>query len=416
MKFALAVNGSRGDVEPHAAVALELLRRGHDVRVAVQPDTLGLVESAGLAAVAYGPSAQEAEDFVRDLWTRKHQTPIKALRAATEYLSQTWAEMGASLTSLAEGADLLLTGLMQQGLAANVAEYYDIPLATLHSMPVRVNGQLLPVVPSPLIRSAISAFWWVHWRVTKRIDDALRRELGLPKATGSSTRRIVERGSLEIQAYDEFFFPGLVAEWAQWDGRRPFVGALTMELPMDTDDEVLSWIAAGTPPIYFGFGSTPIRSPAGTVAMIAAACARLGERALIYVGANDFNRIPHFDHVKIVGVLNYATIFPACRAVVHHGGAGTTAAGMRAGIPTLVLWIRNEQPLWGAVVKRMKVGAAQRLSRTTEESLVAGLRSILSPQYVNRARELATKMTKPSDSVTTAADLLENAARLRRLS
>ena len=141
---------------------------------------------------------------------------------------------------------------------------------------------------------------------------------------------------------------------------------------------------------------------------------RLGERALIYSGVNDFNRIPHFDHVKFVGMVNYATIFPACRAVVHHGGAGTTAAGMRAGIPTLVLWIRNEQPLWGAAVKRMKVGSAQRLSSATEESLVAGLRSILRPQYVTRAREIATRMTKPSVSATAAADLLENAARTRR--
>ena len=52
-----------------------------------------------------------------------------------------------------------------------------------------------------------------------------------------------------------FAFPGLAAEWAKWDGRRPFVGALTLELPTDADEEVASWIAAGTPPIYFGFGS-----------------------------------------------------------------------------------------------------------------------------------------------------------------
>jgi len=409
MKFALAVYGSRGDVEPHAAVGRELLRRGHEVRIAVPPDLRGFVESAGLTAVAYGPDT-------REVLFGKKANPIKLLSTSKKYFNQIWAEMGTTLTSLADGADLLLTGMPQQGLAANVAEYQGIPLATLHYLPARVNGQLLSGLPSPLIRSAISAFWWGYWRVTKKAENAQRRQLGLPKATGSSTRRIVERASLEIQAYDDFLFPGLAADWAEWDGRRPFVGALTMELPTDADEEVLSWIAAGTPPIYFGFGSTPIRSHANTIAMIGAACRRLGERALIYSGVNDFNRIPHFDHVKVVGVVNYATIFPACRAVVHHGGAGTTAAGMRAGIPTLVLWIRNEQPLWGAVVKRMKVGSAQRLSRTNEDSLVAGLRSILRPQYVTRAREIATKTTKSSDSVTAAADLLENAARRRRFS
>ena len=120
--------------------------------------------------------------------------------------------------------------------------------------------------------------------MTKDVDDAQRRELGLPRAAAPAAKRIAERGSLEIQAYDEVCFPGLAAEW---NGRRPFVGALTMELPTDADDEVASWIAAGTPPIYFGFGSTPVQSPADTIAMIAAACAELGERALIYSGTSD---------------------------------------------------------------------------------------------------------------------------------
>src|SRR3984957_11462155 len=368
VKFALAVHGTRGDVEPCAAVGLELLRRGHEVRIAVAPDTLGLVESAGLAAVAYGPSSQEAEDFVRNFW--KNQTPVNVLRAAKEYFNQTWAEMGTTLTSLADGAALLVTGMIQPGLAADVAEYYDIPLAVLDYFPARVNGQLIPILPSPLIRSAISALWLLHWRVTKQAEDALRRELRLPKAIGPATRRVMERESLEIQAYDELCFPGLAAEWAEWDGRRPFVGALTMESPTDADDEVLSWIAAGTPPIYFGFGSISVDSGADMLAMISAACTQLGERALVSSGGTDFSHLPHFDHVKVVGPVNFADIFPACRAVVHHGGGGTTAAGLRAGVPTLALWTLPDQPLWGAAVKRLKVGTARRFSTTTRESLV----------------------------------------------
>jgi len=402
MKFVLATYGTRGDVEPCAAVGRELLRRGHDVRMAVPPNMLGFVESAGLAAVAYGPDALlHDEDFVR---FSKIQNPISALREYIEYATQLWVEMGTTLTALANGADLLLTGMSdKQGLAANVAEYYDIPLAALHSFPM---PEFVPMLQPPLS--------WLDWRITKEAEDAQRRALGLPEATGPSTPRMVERGSLEIQAYDELCFPELAAEWAQQGGRRPFVGALTMELPTDADDEVLSWIAAGTPPIYFGFGSTRVASPADTVAMIGATCTQLGERALIYSGVHGFNRIPHFDHVKVVGAVNYAAIFPACRAVVHHGGAGTTAAGMRAGIPTLILWIGHDQPIWAAAVNRLKVGFARCFSATTRESLVADLRSILTPQYVTRAREVATQMTKPAESVASAADLLEDTARLGR--
>jgi UDP:flavonoid glycosyltransferase YjiC (YdhE family) len=249
----------------------------------------------------------------------------------------------------------------------------------------------------------------------KGVEDAQRLELGLPEATGPLPRRISEKGSLEIQAYDEVCFPGLATEWAKFDGRRPFVGAMTMELPTDADEEVLSWIAAGTPPIFFGFGSLPVKSPADTLAMISAACAQLGERALICAGWSDFSAVPTPEHVKVVGTVNFAAILPACRAIVHHGGGGTTAASLRAGAPTLILWIDAPCAIWGAQLKRLKVGFSRRFSRTTQRSLIADLRKIITPEYAARAREIATRMTKPEESVTSAADHLENFARHGRI-
>jgi UDP:flavonoid glycosyltransferase YjiC (YdhE family) len=413
MKVVLAAHGTRGDVEPCAAVGLELLRRGHEVRMAVPPNLVGFVESAGLAAVGYGPDSLEqvkaVADFVHHAFTPQH--PLDFVRAGRELFVEGWAQMGRTLTSLADGADLLVTGQTYHGVVANVAEYHDVPVAGLHHMPICVNGRLaIPSIPSPppLVRSTLRAAWWLYWRITKDVDDAQRRELGLPRATAPAAKRMAQRGSLEIQCYDQVCFPGLAAEW---NGRRPFVGALTLELPTRADREVASWIAAGTPPIYFGFGSTPVQSPADTMAMITAACTELDERALIYSDASGSDCVSHSDYVKLVGPVNYAAIFPSCRAVVHHGGAGTTAAGLRAGIPMVVLWDVADQPMWAAQVTRMKVGRAQRLSTITQKSLVAHLRRILAPEYVNRAREIATQMTTPAQSVTAAADLLEGVAR-----
>lgn len=407
MKIVLAVHGTRGDVEPCAAVGVELLRRGHDVRMAVPPNMLGFVESAGFDGIAYGPDshAQLEEPIFRKWWTVRN--PITVVREASEYATRGWAEMSETLTSLADGADLIVTGQTYQGVAANVAEYYDIPFAALHFFPHRPNGYVIPSLPSPILRLGMKVGEWVYWRVTKEAEDAQRRALGLPKTTLSSPRRIVERGSLEIQTYDAVFFPGLAAEW---NDRRPFVGALTLEMPTNADDEILSWIAAGTPPIYFGFGSMRVESPTATITMISDACAQLGERALISSGGvSDFDDIPCDDHVKVVGAVNHAALFPACRAFVHHGGPGTLAAGLRAGIPTLVLPIGAEQPVWGMQVKLLKIGTARRFSSITLKSLVADLRTILAPEYVARAREIATKMTKAEASVTRAADLLEDA-------
>ena len=418
MKFVFACYGTRGDIEPFAAVGRELLRRGHDVRIAVPPNLVAVAEAAGLPAVAYGPDTESVIEaranlsayFSRNFW--RIPELIRLWREPWEMVIGRWGEMSTTLRSLADGADLLFTALGFERPVANVAEYYDIPLAMLHHSPLAAKGELMATLPAPLSRLARRSYEWVYWRMTKKREDAQRRELGLPKASGPSSPRIAELGPLEIQAYDAVWFPELAAEWGS---RRPFVGTLTMELTTDTDDEVASWIAAGTPPIYFGFGSIPVESPADTVAMISAACAQLGERALLCCAGSDFSHVPPVDNVKVVGLVNYAATFPACRALVHHGGAGTTAAGLRAGIPTLVLWASGDQPLWGAAVKRRKVGTARRFSAATQKSLVADLRRILAPNYLARAREVATQITSPAESVAAAADLVENFARLKRV-
>ncbi|MUL63422.1 glycosyl transferase family 1 [Mycobacterium sp. CBMA 234] len=421
MKLVLASYGGRGDVEPAVVVGRELQRRGHDVRMVVPPNLVGFVAAAGLAASAYGLDSTPILDLQREYFTCYSRTPWKVkelrrmARETEQFAAECWTDMTTTLAAEAAGADLLLTGLIFEQPAANVAEYHDIPLATLHYFPVRAHGQMLPFVPALVSRTAMTANDWLAWRGTKDDEDAQRRMLGLPKATGPAPRRIAERGSLEIQAYDQLCFPGLATEWSKWDGHRPFVGALAMASPTGADVDAAAWIADGTPPIFFGFGSVPIGSPAETIAMIGAACEQLGERAMVGAGGTDFSNVPQLDHVKVVGQVNYATIFPGCRAVVHHGGAGTLAACLRAGVPQLVLWTLPDQPFFAAQLKRLKVGAGRRFSTTTEKTLVADLRRILAPRFRIRARELAPQITKPAESAVAAADLVEDFARLKRV-
>lgn len=414
MKFAIAVHGTRGDVEPAAAAALELSRRGHEVAMAVPPNLVAFVEAIGLVpAVPYGVDSQaqlEAEIFRTSY---RFRNPVTALRQLEDYMTQGWSEMSATLVSLAGDADLILTGTTFEEVAANAAEHLDVPLAALHYFPFRANTQILPV-PAPrwLARSLWPAAESLHWRLVKRAEDAQRRQLGLPKARARAIRRIVEGGAMEIQAYDPQFFAGLAEDWAN---HRPLVGSLTLQLDTETDTETASWIDAGAPPIYFGFGSMPVESPRAAVAMIAAVCADLGERALICSGVWDVpDAGEHGRHVRVVGSVNHAAVFPRCRAVVHHGGAGTTAAGLRAGVPALVLWIGAEQPLWARQVRTLGVGTYQRFSTATPDSIRTGLRAVLGPACLRRAREVGARMTTPQAATAAAADLLEAAARRGR--
>lgn len=420
MKFVLASYGTRGDIEPCVAVGRELLSRGHDVQMAVPPDLIAFVEAAGPTAVAYGPDLQAVLDAHRDFWTHffrnfwKVRELIRMRREVVEPFLQCWKDIVATLTSLAQGADVLFTGVNFEDAAGNVAEYYDIPLATLHFFPLRANGRFLPFLPAPLGRLTMRLGEWLAWQNAKKVEGVQRGELALPRATAPSPWRITARGSLEIQAYDRVCFPGLAEEWAEHEGRRPFVGALTLDLPTDFDDEVASWVAAGTPPIFFGFGSLPVESAAQTLAMISSACEELGERALVCSAGSDFSRVLSAENIKVVDAMNYSAVFPVCRAVVHHGGTGTTAAGLRAGVPTLILSTDLDQTLWGTRVKRLKVGTARRFSTTTAKTLVTDLRTILEPHCVDRAREVATRMTRPAESVMAAADFVEGLARSSR--
>jgi UDP:flavonoid glycosyltransferase YjiC (YdhE family) len=423
MKVVLACHGVRGDVEPCVVIGRELVRRGHDVTIAVPPNVVAFAEAAGLAATAWGDESQIMMDAQRDYWTAFFQKPWKPKELEKlganigEIVTRCWtSEAFATLTALAEGADVIIAGYGFEQFSANVAEYYDIPLVTVDFFPTRANGRVLPVLPPPVGRAVMKAYERMAWSgVVKDVEDRQRRDLGLPPATTPWPQRIAGRGSLEIQGYDDVVVPGLAAEWARWDGKRPFVGTLTLESATDSDAEIASWIAGGTPPIFFGFGSVPVGSPADTIAMISAVCARLGERAVVGAGSTDFGTISPPEHVKVVGLVNFAEVFPLCRAVVHHSGAGTIAACLRSGVPQVGLWTLPDQGLRTKQLKRLKVGTGRRFATTTERSLVADLRKVLDRQYIARARDFATRMTKPAESIAAATNLVEDFVRLGRV-
>ena len=152
MKFALASYGTRGDIEPSAAVGRELLRRGRKVLLAVPARTRRA--SSSRSGLRRSPTVQRVqefldEEFLRNVWTdflRNAWTirgPFRLAGKVREPIRH-WAEASATLMSLGNGADLLSTGLNFEQAAANVAEHYDIPLVTLHHFPMRPNGQLIP--------------------------------------------------------------------------------------------------------------------------------------------------------------------------------------------------------------------------------------------------------------------------------
>jgi len=410
MRVAIAVHGTRGDVEPCAVVGRELMRRGHEVRMAVPPNLVGFVESAGLPTpVPFGPdSGEQLESEVFTQWYSP-RNPVRAFREAREYATQGWSGMSRSLLALADGADLIVTGTTYQEVAANVAESSRTPLAALHYFPMRANTAVLGArVPLALLRPGFAAAEWAMWRLVKSAEDEQRRALGLPRATIRGAERLARNHALEIQAYDEVLFPGIASELGS---ARPLVGSLTLGRPGEADARVAAWMNEGDPPVYVGFGSMPLPDPLRIIDAVVDACARHGLRTLVRSDAWE----PGSDTGRpgtalVVPSVSHATVFPGCRAVVHHGGAGTTAAGVRAGVPSLVLWVGADQPIWGRAVARQGLGRSHRLGSVTPERLDHLVADVLTPRCAERAREAAAQMVPPDTAVKATADLLEAAA------
>ncbi|MGZ8179310.1 glycosyltransferase, partial [Williamsia sp. SKLECPSW1] len=234
---------------------------------------------------------------------------------------------------------------------------------------------------------------------------------GLRPARGPTAARVGAQGLPEVQAYDPLLFPGLADDWGP---RRPLVGFLgvdpdtarAIDPPTDDAGALDSWIDEGPPPVYVGFGSMSVADPARLRAAVLSATA--GHRVLVTAGwGGVFTRDDDDERIRVVPAVDHASVLPRCLAAIHHGGAGTTAAALRAGIPAVVCWLGADQPLWGRALRGAGVGGSLRLSSVTAPTLRAALDEVCSPATRSRAVDLARRLVPASEAVRAVADLVE---------
>jgi UDP:flavonoid glycosyltransferase YjiC (YdhE family) len=154
------------------------------------------------------------------------------------------------------------------------------------------------------------------------------------------------------------FSPRVVAPPDDWAGDRYVTGYwfLDPDPAWDPPDQLLSFLDAGPAPLYVGFGSSSMRQPRQLAQIAIQALARTGQRGLLGLAndALDSEQLP--PHVYPIGAIPHHWLFPRTAAVVHHGGAGTTGAGLRAGVPSIVVPFTTDQPFWGRRVFRLGTG------------------------------------------------------------
>ncbi|MGZ3586150.1 MAG: glycosyltransferase [Candidatus Limnocylindrales bacterium] len=401
MRVLLSSWGSRGDLEPLAALALRLRELGAEVRVCAPPDEefAALFARVGVTVIPLGPSTRSVAAGL------KAPSPDAAFRLAAELVAARFK----TLPAVAEGCDALVaTGLMPAG-ARSVAEklgiryvlacFHIFGLPSRHFPPVARPGK-----QSPHDETDNRVLWAQDAeRVNALYAEPLNRhrvEIGLPPVDNVRDYVITDRPWLAADP--------VLAPWKDLtDLDIVQTGAWILPDERPLPDELEVFLGAGEPPVYVGFGSMAMRT-SGDLGRVAIEATRAhGRRLILGQGWADLAPIGDGDDCLIVGEVNQQALFPRVAAVVHHGGAGTTTTAALAGAPQVVVPQIVDQPHWARRVAELGIGAAHDGSVPTAESLASALGTALGPETRARATTVAAQVR--TDGAKVAARRLLNA-------
>lgn len=393
MRVLLSTIGSRGEVQPILALAHELRALGHEATLCVPPDFKPWVESFGFPCVPVGP---EVKPFAGAQAAARPAKPSAAQRRQLAALAVRW--QFTALREAVAGCDLIVgAGALQ--LAAP-------SIATMHSLPYVWASYCPATLPSPAhppIKPGVHHPAWLPAVVNRLLwmrDAASWSSLFGP----TLNEERAQAGLAPIRSVQSYVFTD-----APWLAADPLLGPAPTRTRMrilqtgawllpDTTalpEELERFLAAGEPPIYFGFGSMRARGETARARMLLAAARALGRRAVVARGWAPLGDLDPGPDGIVVGEINHAKLFPRVAAVVHHGGAGTTTAAAQAARPQVVVPHMYDQFYWASRVRRLGVGASCRTGGgLTTDTMVAALRASLRPATVARAREVASRMER----------------------
>ncbi|WP_331744006.1 glycosyltransferase (plasmid) [Streptomyces sp. NBC_01136] len=408
MRVLLSTYGSRGDVQPMAALAVQLRALGAEVRVCAPSDE----EFAKLLA-GVGVELVPAAEPVRTLVTGT--TPL-----TPEGLPQRAAALVAAqydaVAAAAEGCDALVaTGLVPAVAGAqSVAEKLGIHYAYVSYFPTMLPSphhapHPLPGRPFPPDMTDNRALWDLNAQSFNALYgpglNAHRMSIGQPPVDDVRSHVFTDRPWL---AADPVLGPW--QESADLDVVQTGAWILPDERPLP--EGLVAFLDAGEPPVYVGFGSMPMHASTDVAQVAIEAVRAQGRRVLVARGWADLGLIDDQDDCFTVGEVNQQALFGRVAAVVHHGGAGTTTTAARAGAPQVVVPQIVDQPYWAGRVAELGIGAAHDGPTPTFESLSAALKAALTPETRARARAVAD--TIRTDGATVAAKLLLDAVSRER--
>ena len=408
MRVAVLAVGSRGDVQPHVALAAGLARAGHDVTVATHAPFADLVAAAGLAFAELRANPRELiESEAAAAWISA-RNPLTFFARLGELARPLALQLAEDILAASAGAEAIVgSSLAQAGF--HVAEARGVPF---------LAAALQPLSPTAAFPSVLTpGLGWLGprgRRATHRLS-ALAFDLPFRRAVNGWRRSALDLPPLrELDFYGRlarerrpvlYGFSELVvpkpADWGDWLHVCGY-WFLAADPSWRPDPVLADFLAAGPPPVYLGFGSMRVRDPEATSELLASALRRAGVRGVIGSGWGGLAPEPGGDLIA-VGDVPHDWLFPRCAAVVTHGGAGTTATALRAGVPSFAVPFFADQFFWGARVARLGAGPDPLpVRRLDDAGLAARIRvAVSAPDLRARAGQVGRALAR-EDGVATA--------------
>ncbi|CAH8343622.1 unnamed protein product [Eruca vesicaria subsp. sativa] len=364
MQIVMLIVGTRGDVQPFVAIAKRLQDYGHRIRLATHANFKEFVLTAGLEFYPLGGDPKLlAEYMVKNkgfLPSGPSEIPIQRNQMKDIIYSLLPACKEPDLDSgISFKADAIIANPPAYG-HTHVAEALKIPIHVFFTMPWTPTSEF----PHPLSRVKQSAGYRLSYQIVDSliwlgirdmVNDLRKKKLKLRPVTYLSG---TQSSGYNIP-YGYMWSPHLVPKPKDWGPLIDVVGFCFLDLASNYEPpaELVEWLEAGDKPIYIGFGSLPVQEPEVMTEIIVEALQRTNQRGIINKGWGGLGNLKEpKDFVYLLDNVPHDWLFPRCKAVVHHGGAGTTAAGLKAACPTTIVPFFGDQPFWGERVHDRGVG------------------------------------------------------------
>ena len=398
MRILIIAVGSTGDVQPMICLGKELAARGHSITIAAFSAFQPPIENAGLC---FFPLPGDAKTYIGDIM-RPGASPARYLSRLVNAFHHSLLPLLDAMHQACVFADAVISTFFGD-IPQSIANHFGVPFAEFCFCPMYpTKDHCLPILNTPSLGKYLNlASYHAAYFLIRRIENKYARAWFDGK--GMVLHAFREKGRPILNAYSSCLSP----RPAEWPSNLRVTGFLREAgQPFTPSPELLSFLRAG-PPIYIGFGSMTAGDLQKVTPIVQSVLQKLNMRAVLSSGWSGLSDLNLKNIYLLKEYVPHEWLFQQVFAVAHHGGAGTTCAGLREGKPTLVIPFGGDQPFWGACVHRMGLGPKPLpFRKITEKRLMRRFAALQLPEYQKNAAEVSQSLKK-ENGTRAAADILE---------